>query len=419
MLEYFRRHNQKEYDGPNVPVISEVPKQQKDISYDNLSGDSKSSRSERNGSNSRRSSVKSSSTKDNPTNKSISASGISSRRRSSVKTSKSSRSSSFNDSQTSASLNSNSHITRSSVVSSNNSHLHSTAAIPQIPMEHDGGILCVTPLPSRINACSKYDGGYDGGQTHRFLTGGADGRVKLWEVFEPPIQSFDNNLPNLTPRLVRTYNGHRGYVHSIAFLGLFDPTVRRGSSMSAFGSDSDDEQSVGGASFKRLSNARSNASGSETGYSGSLKGWGRRKRELFVTASRDNTLRIWELDSNNENSAYFDCCPEDNDHSKVGKASLVDPSSKGRKLRGHVFGSNASRGGVLCVCAVPSLTPDGNITMQCERTNQTSMSNGMISAGQFVSGGSDGRLVVWDVFYSSITVSFCRQECSILRYRIF
>ena len=72
--------------------------------------------------------------------------------------------------------------------------------------------------------------------------------------------------------------------------------------------------------------------------------------------------------------------------------SILHPKGE----RGRVFGSNASRGGGLYVCAVPSLTPDGNITMQCERTNQTSMSNGMISTGQFVSGGSDGRLVVWD-----------------------
>jgi len=43
----------------------------------------------------------------------------------------------------------------------------------QIPMEHDGGILCLEPIPSSSGNSSKYRQGYDDGMTHRFLSGGA------------------------------------------------------------------------------------------------------------------------------------------------------------------------------------------------------------------------------------------------------
>lgn len=43
----------------------------------------------------------------------------------------------------------------------------------QIPMEHDGGILCLEPIPSSLGNNSKYRQGCDDGMTHRFLSGGA------------------------------------------------------------------------------------------------------------------------------------------------------------------------------------------------------------------------------------------------------
>ena len=50
---------------------------------------------------------------------------------------------------------------------------------PQLPMEHDGGVLCICGVPSiSINKFNKVE---ESIERHRFLSGGADGQVKLWE----------------------------------------------------------------------------------------------------------------------------------------------------------------------------------------------------------------------------------------------
>jgi WD40 repeat protein len=140
--------------------------------------------------------------------------------------------------------------------------------------------------------------------------------------------------------------------------------------------------------FNRLSSTGSNESSQ-------LKRLGRRKRDLFVTASRDNTLRIWELDNNNGHDEHFEGSGEiDYDDDEINSSDRKkDPLRKGKKLRGHAFGVS---GGVLCVCAVPSL-PSSAASM-CDESNESiGEEDGMISVGQFVSGGADGVLRVYDV----------------------
>ncbi|KAK1748424.1 3-isopropylmalate dehydrogenase [Skeletonema marinoi] len=232
----------------------------------------------------------------------------------------------------------------------------------QIPMEHDGGILCVEPVPdaNKSNSNSKYRQGYDDGVTHRFLSGGTDGTVKLWEVYEPPLGSPDEEAANsvqLVPRLVKTYRGHRGYVHSIAILGTFDPLEHKGRQQLQHDDESCctemDDMSFSSSSYspRRNSNEKKaflNRRSSNESKQSLIKKFGRRKRDLFVTASRDNTLRIWELDNPNEHEEYFEDSSEEEEYNRSKKK---DPLRKGKKLRGHGFAVN---GGVLCACAVPS-----------------------------------------------------------------
>ncbi|KAL7463459.1 hypothetical protein ACHAXS_003910 [Conticribra weissflogii] len=306
-----------------------------------------------------------------------------------------------------------------------------THLTPQTPMEHDGGILCVTPVPTTdVNnnndrRRNKFDGGFDGGKTHRFLSGGIDGAVKLWEVYEPPNSRYLDSRDPLTPRLVKTYKGHKGYVHSIAVLGSFDPFegVKFDSTIPHEGDD--DEQSLysnndsssskseesrkrnNSNNLNRFSRKNTNGSGGNNAHSKldaelqrqkalqkQLKRWGgRRKKDLFVTASRDNTLRIWEIENYNENDAYFEDGEDSN--STGGRSTGASPIlATGKKLRGHEFGTNAA-GGVLCVCAVPS-----NKASKKDGNNSAGEDSGVgktVSAGQFASGGSDGVVRIWDV----------------------
>ena len=50
---------------------------------------------------------------------------------------------------------------------------------PQLPMEHDGGVLCICGVPSI--SINKYNDVEESIERHRFLSGGADGIIKLWE----------------------------------------------------------------------------------------------------------------------------------------------------------------------------------------------------------------------------------------------
>jgi len=50
---------------------------------------------------------------------------------------------------------------------------------PQLPMEHDGGVLCICGVPSI--SINKFNEVEESIERHRFLSGSADGRVKLWE----------------------------------------------------------------------------------------------------------------------------------------------------------------------------------------------------------------------------------------------
>ena len=50
---------------------------------------------------------------------------------------------------------------------------------PQVPMEHDGGVLCLCAIPPPKKTSSSEES-IDTIKTHRFLSGSADGSVKLW-----------------------------------------------------------------------------------------------------------------------------------------------------------------------------------------------------------------------------------------------
>lgn len=85
-----------------------------------------------------------------------------------------------------------------------------------MPMEHDGGVLCLCALPpvpyhGGDGKMGEHNlrtggGGAGGGRTHRFLSGGTDGVIKLWAVHEP--RNCDDDA-KLIPRLCT----HRGAGH--------------------------------------------------------------------------------------------------------------------------------------------------------------------------------------------------------------
>ncbi|KAL3778420.1 hypothetical protein ACHAW5_005441 [Stephanodiscus triporus] len=260
-------------------------------------------------------------------------------------------------------------------------------------MEHDGGVLCLCAVPGPR--------GGRGDAAHRFLSGGADGVVRFWEARD------DGGGGGMTPRLVRTYHGHSGYVHSIAVLGTCDATfpTRRKSRDDALLKVL---SAVVPSSAKRTGNSGRNGL-DECGHS-----LGERKKKtmlLFVSASRDNTVRIWPIvdeDGGNDDGGM----PTIDDAEGRSSSDGDDPIYRGIKLRGHRFGKDGI-GGVLCVCALPSLPTveedaddfhcqgDRSVHSGISRDDVTSASGndyeGTESAGQFCSGGSDGVVRVWDV----------------------
>ena len=56
---------------------------------------------------------------------------------------------------------------------------------PHIPMEHARGVLCLCAVPGRTRDQAK---SATVTTTQRFLSGGADGQVKLWEVDKCPAE---------------------------------------------------------------------------------------------------------------------------------------------------------------------------------------------------------------------------------------
>ncbi|KAL7536122.1 hypothetical protein ACHAXR_006926, partial [Thalassiosira sp. AJA248-18] len=318
----------------------------------------------------------------------------------------------------------------------------------QMPMDHDGGVLCLCAIPNN-NSSDNTHSGRAALQTHRFLSGGADGTVKLWEVHETPMDDNHGGAGmkkkggrEMIPRLVRTYRGHSGYVHSIAVLGTLGGGGSGGGGggdPSMYNDNSERSDSGGGSAARRAMPKRTSFShlSIDSGGSNEMMKYLKKiatvtqnKLLLFVSASRDNTLRIWPIDDNNNNTtatndhdAFFE------DYETAGAAAAspkspgnnnkkdIDPFARGMKLRGHQFGKN-NIGGVLCVCAVPSLPTanapsdynggdnmtnngggyDDNDDHYNNNNNNIEPSmDGTISAGQFCSGGSDGRIRVWDV----------------------
>ena len=233
-----------------------------------------------------------------------------------------------------------------STITESSKQQQSTCNVSKYPMHHDGGVTCIHPLPTENNAI-------------RFLSGGVDGKIQLWNINDPHGDIHDKQ--KLYPNWIKTYQGHRGYIHQIARLGWFDPKKKRSSHPDHYESE---------VSF--------NTHGSNLSLNSKDR---KRRKELFVSASQDNTLRIWELDgdySDDNNSV------ESHSTSSTQYIKTKGLSSKGKKLRGHIFGGNGvSAQGVLCVCKVPSLSSRGVVSYE--------------NADHFVSGGADGIVRVWDV----------------------
>ena len=286
---------------------------------------------------------------------------------------------------------------------------------PAVPMEHDGGVLCLCAVPSRRRDRIVHNGG-DPRRAHRFLSGGADGTVRLWEAREPGYRrrgSDEREPPDvkIAPRLVKTYAGHAGYVHSIAVLGTCEAIV------AARRTSRDDIASalamLTRSTMKRIDNRGDGSQGQGRGGGGGPSK--KRRMLLFVSASRDNTVRIWPIvDDNDDGGAGNDDNVDESERSgysdRSGPGSSLhsdDPIFKGVKLRGHQFGKDGMIGGVLCVCALPSLrTAEDDLQRSLHSlpslgdvTDAGSGNDGaaMESAGQFCSGGSDGVVRVWDV----------------------
>ena len=247
----------------------------------------------------------------------------------------------------------------------------------------------------------------------------------------PEHQDKGSIRRELVPRLVRTFQGHTGYVHSIAVLGAFGDegdggdadagdeeegslgisghslpgfigrsarnavcgnlSERLESSEHSFGADIEGSyHSTRSGKTKHCSGRHHKAKTTLSSLSrrmGNLNTSDRsdgsgnwlRKRALFVSASRDNTVRMWTV-GHEERDA------------EEGHATAEGGSS--RRLWAHPSGES-SIPGVLCVCAVPSLAPNPT-TARASRFDDEP-SDCTASAGQFVSGGSDGMLRAWDV----------------------
>ena len=86
---------------------------------------------------------------------------------------------------------------------------------------------------------------------------------------------------------------------------------------------------------------------------------------LFVSASRDNALQIRPIDNKNELRQGVSFSDDPGGSQEDGGRR----DSAGTKLRGHQSKRN-NIGGVICVCAVPSL-PDEVLLRRQQRPNKS------------------------------------------------
>ena len=295
----------------------------------------------------------------------------------------------------------------------------------------------------------------------QFLSGGADGLIKLWEIHQ------SRDCSGFTPRLVQTYVGHSSYVHSVAVIGTVDTKryadalidedkrsrdrggvgprsgfmrrkssklgMRRSSSAGCFLQTTDEDSVMSCQTSGSGGSAKSHQTGGQglgkkqqhRGLKGlkqqlssipSMKSLGLDssehgeaflgKRTLFVSASKDNTCRIWSLDSETDILDEFD----ENDESDTCSrdSSKGDALSRGLLLRDNKEKEGQVVVGITCVCALPNV---GNRQedLDCSVRSCNSQSSDRSSTkdedrrersvriAMFCSGGSDGSVRIWEV----------------------
>ena len=294
----------------------------------------------------------------------------------------------------------------------------------------------------------------------QFLSGGADGLIKLWEI----QQSHDGS--GFTPRLVQTYDGHSSYVHSVAVIGTVDT---RRYAMDTQGDEDRKNRDRGGvgprSGFMRRKSSKlgmtrsssagcflqtadednvscytTSSGGSAKSYQTGARGFGKKqqhrrlkgfkqqlssipsikslaldssehgeaflgKRTLFVSASKDNTCRIWSIDSESDVLDEFD---DDVSDTCSRDSSKGDALSRGLLLRDNKEEEGQVVVGVTCVCALPSVGNseedlDGSVRSGNSQSSDRSSTKDedrrerSVRIVKFCSGGSDGSVRIWEV----------------------